>query len=244
MPETNASQRVSERQGPAGGRHAAAIAHQFGAPLLDLTAFDLQHCPTELVDTQLLHKHRVLPLYRRGNRLYLATSDPTRVQAFDELKFHTGLTIDIVVVDDSQLSPLIDRLRQSSEDGASLDDMLEEIDTDSPDVESPGAVADAVDEAPVVRFVNRLLLDAVKAGASDIHMEPYEHSYRIRLRSDGILRELSHPPRALASRIASRIKIMARLDISERRLPQDGRIRLQLAPNRAIDFRVNALPTV
>jgi len=245
MPEATASLPVAASESPTDGpRHAAAIARQFGAPLLDLSAFDLQRCPVNLVDTQLLHKHRVLPLYRRGNRLYLATSDPTRVQAFDELKFHTGLSIDIVVVDDAQLSPLIDRLQQQSENGASLDDMLEEIGVDNPDADSAAAVAETVDEAPVVRFVNRLLLDAVRAGASDIHMEPYEHSYRIRLRSDGILREVSHPPRALASRIASRIKIMARLDISERRLPQDGRIRLKLARNRAIDLRVNTLPTV
>jgi len=242
MPEATATLSGLAREPRA--RDAAAVAQQFGAPLLDLAAFDLQQCPANLVDTRLLHKHRVLPLYQRGNRLYLATSAPTNVQAFDELKFHTGLSIDIVVVDEGQLSPLIDRLQQQSEDNTSLDDMLDEIGVENPDAEFAAGVADAVDEAPVVRFVNKLLLDAVRAGASDIHIEPYEHSYRIRLRSDGILREVSHPPRALANRIASRIKIMAGLDISERRLPQDGRIRMKLARNRAIDFRVNALPTV
>ncbi|MGH8465847.1 MAG: ATPase, T2SS/T4P/T4SS family, partial [Pseudomonas sp.] len=155
----------------------------------------------------------------------------------------------VVVVDQAQLSPLIDRLLEQVEGGAALDDMLDDAELENPGIESdPGesseAAADAVDEAPVVRFVNKLLLDAIRAGASDIHIEPYEHSYRIRLRCDGILREVSHPPRNLANRISSRIKIMARLDISERRLPQDGRIRMKLARNRAIDFRVNALPTL
>src|SRR5690606_35843219 len=150
MPEATASLPVAASESPPDGpRHAAAIARQFGAPLLDLSAFDLQRCPVNLVDTQLLHKHRVLPLYRRGNRLYLATSDPTRVQAFDELQFQAGLAIDTVVADDAQLSPLIDGLQPQSENGASLDDMLDVLGVDSAAADSAAAVAETVDEAAV-----------------------------------------------------------------------------------------------
>jgi len=235
-----------------GARIARLTAEEFGAPMLDLDAFDTQHSPPDLVDVRLLRKHRILPLYRRGNRLFLATSDPTNLAAFDEIKFHTGLTTDIVVVNEDQLSEAVDRMIHHLEgadglldgvDDAGLDELDVEVDESSPDQEE-AVQPDAANEAPVVRFVNRMLIDAIRQGASDIHVEPYEKTYRIRYRADGVLREVTRPPLSLATRIASRLKIMSRMDISERRLPQDGRIKMKLSRNHAIDFRVNTLPTL
>jgi type IV pilus assembly protein PilB len=230
-------------------RIALAASQEFGAPLLDLSAFDLANCPRDLVDPKLLRKHRMLPLFKRANRLYLAASDPTNITAFDELKFHTGLSTDVILVDENQLSPAIDQLIDMIEGNDSLRSLVEDADLDGLHVEvnpAGGAdqEADASDETPIVRFVNKVLLDAIRSGASDIHVEPYEKSYRIRVRSDGILREVARPPLNLATRIASRLKIMAQMDISERRLPQDGRIKMKLSRTRAIDFRVNTLPTL
>ena len=230
-------------------RIALAASQEFGAPLLDLSAFDLTNCPRDLVDPKLLRKHRMLPLFKRANRLYLAASDPTNITAFDELKFHTGLSTDVILVDENQLSPAIDQLIDMIEGNDSLRSLVEDADLDGLHVEvnpAGGAdqEADASDETPIVRFVNKVLLDAIRSGASDIHVEPYEKSYRIRVRSDGILREVARPPLNLATRIASRLKIMAQMDISERRLPQDGRIKMKLSRTRAIDFRVNTLPTL
>lgn len=228
---------------------ALAASAEFGAPLIDLSAFDLNLCPKELVDPKLLRKHRVLPLYKRGNRLYLAVSDPTNITAIDEVKFHTGMSTDVIIVDETKLSPAIDHFIDQMEDGTTLLDMLDVADLDSLDVEikekqSEIADADINDETPIVRFVNKILLDAIRTGASDIHFEPYEKAYRIRLRTDGILREVARPPINLAPRIASRLKIMSQMDISERRLPQDGRIKMKLSRTRDIDFRVNSLPTL
>jgi len=233
----------------ADGRSVALSASQeFGAPLLDLSGFDLVNCPRDLVDPKLLQKHRMLPLFRRGNRLFLAASDPTNITAFDELKFHTGLSTDVIVVDENQLSPAIDQLIDMIEGNDSLRSLLADADLDELNVEvnptGGEAEADASDETPIVRFVNKVLLDAIRIGASDIHVEPYEKSYRIRVRSDGILREIARPPLNLASRIASRLKIMSQMDISERRLPQDGRIKMKLSRTRDVDFRVNTLPTL
>ncbi|MEX1196681.1 MAG: type IV-A pilus assembly ATPase PilB [Pseudohongiellaceae bacterium] len=235
-----------------GARIARLAAEEFGAPVLDLQAFDLGQCPTDLVDVRLLRKHRVLPLYRRGSRLFLATSDPTDLTAFDELKFHTGLTTDIVVVNEDHLGEALDRMIEQLEGGDSLlgafdDAGLEELDVELGETEAADETthtADAADEAPVVRFVNKVLVDAIRQGASDIHIEPYEKAYRVRYRTDGVLREVARPPLTLAPRIASRLKIMSKMDISERRLPQDGRIKMKLSRNHAIDFRVNTLPTL
>jgi len=232
-----------------GHRIALAASQEFGAPLLDLNAFDLANCPRDLVDPKLLRKHRILPLFKRANRLFLAASDPTNIAAFDELKFHTGLYTDIILVDENQLSPAIDQLIDMIEGNDSLRSLLEDADLDGLNMEvNPGGgtdhEVDVSDETPIVRFVNKVLLDAIRSGGSDIHVEPYEKSYRIRVRSDGILREIARPPLNLASRIASRLKIMAQMDISERRLPQDGRIKMKLSRTRAIDFRVNTLPTL
>lgn len=232
-----------------GHRIAIAASAEFGAPLIDLSAFDLGMCPKELVDPKLLRKHRVLPLYKRGNCLYLAVSDPTNIAAIDEVKFHTGLSADVIIVDETKLSVAIDQFIDQMEGGTSLLDMLEGADLDSLNVEiqekqDEAEDLDNSDETPIVRFVNKILLDAIRSGASDIHFEPYEKIYRIRLRTDGILREVARPPINLAPRIASRLKIMSQMDISERRLPQDGRIKMKLSRTRDIDFRVNTLPTL
>jgi len=229
---------------------AMAASEEFGAPVMDLAAFDTHYCPQNLVDPRLLHKHRVLPLFKRGNRLYLAVSDPTDISAFDEIKFHTGLNIDVVVVDESLLAQAIVKLIDEIEGGQNLLGNFDDADLENLEVD-PGKqdredkeAADLTDEAPIVRFVNKILLDAIKLGVSDIHVEPYEKTYRIRYRTDGILREASKPPLQLATRISSRLKIMSQMDISERRMPQDGRIKMKLSPTRAIDFRVNTLPTL
>lgn len=228
---------------------ASAASIEFGAPLLDINAFDLSLCPKDLVDPKLLRKHRVLPLYRRANRLYLAISDPSNISAIDEVKFHTGLPTDIVIVDDAELSPALERFINDAEGSNTLldeldDADLERLDFEIADQELPDTLADLADETPIVRFVNKVLLDAIRNAASDIHFEPYEKTYRIRARSDGILREVAKPPLHLAARIASRLKVMAQMDISERRLPQDGRIKMKLSPTRSIDFRANTLPTL
>ena len=230
-------------------RIAIAASEEYGAPLLDLTAFDLAQCPKELVDPKLLRKHRVLPLYKRGNRLYLAVSDPTNISAVDEVKFHTGLTTNVVIVDETILSPAIDRFIDETEGGdhllGEIDDVdLEGLELEADDKEDTTQSNDAADETPIVRFVNKVLLEAIRSGASDIHFEPYEKVYRIRTRTDGILREVSRPPLHLAARISSRLKIMSQMDISERRIPQDGRIKMKLSRTRAIDFRANTLPTL
>ena len=232
-----------------GHRIAIAASAEFGAPLMELSAFDLGLCPKDLVDPKLLRKHRVLPLYKRGNRLYLAVSDPTNITAIDELKFHTGLSADLIVVDETKLSPAIDQFIDQLEGGSAILDTLEAADLDDFNIEiqeQPTATTttDNIDETPIVRFVNKILLDAIRSGASDIHFEPYEKVYRIRLRTDGILQEVARPPINLAPRIASRLKVMSHMDISERRLPQDGRIKMKLSRARDIDFRVNTLPTL
>ncbi len=231
-------------------RIAMAASEEFGAPLLDLSVFDLQLCPRDLVDPKLLRKHRVLPLFRRGNRLYLAASDPTNISAFDEIKFHTGLTTDIVIVDEGVLSAAIDKIIDQLEGSDAMLGLLDDVEIESLNVEFGETEAagddspDAAIDTPIMRFVNKVLLDAIRIGASDIHVEPYERSYRIRFRTDGILKETARPPLNIATRIASRLKIMSQMDISERRLPQDGRIKMKISPTRAIDFRVNTLPTL
>ena len=224
-----------------------AASEEFGTPILELDAIATDVLPKELVSEKLVRKHRALPLFKRGTRLYVAVADPTNLQALDEIKFNTGLNTEAIIVDEDKLDGAIDKYLESQD--TSLDD-LGDADLDDLDIEAGGGedsadvTADAVDDAPIVRFVNKVLLDAIKMGASDIHFEPYEKSYRIRLRSDGILLEVAKPPVNLASKLAARLKVMSQLDISERRIPQDGRIKLKLSKNRAIDFRVNTLPTL
>ena len=239
------------RAGNATGRGTLARARDFGVPALDLGAFDLGASATSIVDEALVGKHGVLPLVRRGRRLHVAMADPADTRALDEIKFQTGLDVEPVVVEADALAAALDRLRDR--EPAGLFEDLEGVGHDVPALELSSVEADrevdeppvaGADDAPVVRFVHGLLLEAVRTGASDVHLEPYERSCRVRFRTDGILREVRRPPRNLASRLAARLKVMAGLDIAERRVPQDGRIRLRLGESRAADFRVNTLPTL
>lgn len=227
---------------------AFAAAMEFGVSVLDLNSFLPDMLPEKLVDEKLVRKHGALPLYKRGNRLFIAVSDPTNIQALDEIKFNTGLSTDAILVDDAALRTAIDKYLESQDDSmGNLDDAdLEGVETEGGDQdEDDGAVsATDVDDAPIVKYVNKMLLDAIRGGASDIHFEPYEKAYRVRYRTDGILKEMSKPSIKLAPKISARVKIMAQLDISERRVPQDGRIKMKLSKTKAIDFRVNTLPTL
>ncbi|WP_428036709.1 type IV-A pilus assembly ATPase PilB [Amphritea sp.] len=228
-------------------RAAAAAADEFGMPLFDLDVIDIEALPQGLVDEKLITKHHALPLIKRENRLYVAISDPTNIQALDEFKFHTGTTTEGVIVEEDKLSHLIDTFLD--EQNSALDG-LEDADLDNLEIDEgineqqEDNGEEAANDAPIVRFVNKILLDAIKNGASDIHFEPYEKSYRIRCRIDGILQEVAKPPSNLASRLCARLKVMSQMDISERRIPQDGRIKMKISKNRAIDFRVNTLPTL
>jgi type IV pilus assembly protein PilB len=233
-------------------RRLVEIASQeFGAPRFDIDAFDPQFLPQGLVEPDLVIKHHALPLYSRGKRLFIAVSDPTNLAALDEIKFHTGLNTEAILVDESSLQRAINDWVEGEDDiGGGLDDLesaeLDDIDVAAVDEDGAGGDEDSsgVDETPIVRFVNKVLVDAIKQGASDIHFEPYEKDYRVRFRTDGVLREVVKPPRNLAPRLAARLKVMSQMDISERRIPQDGRIQMKLSRNRAIDFRVNTLPTL
>ncbi|WP_394130435.1 type IV-A pilus assembly ATPase PilB [Marinobacter nauticus] len=227
---------------------AFSAAMEFGVSVMDLDAFLPEMMPEKVVDEKLLRKHNALPLYKRGNRLFIAVSDPTNIQALDEIKFNTGLSTDAILVDDAKLRAAIDRYLESHDStmGDLEDADLEGVETESGDHEDDdGSVSTTeVDDAPIVKYVNKMLLDAIRGGASDIHFEPYEKAYRVRYRTDGILKEVSRPSIKLAPKISARVKIMAQLDISERRVPQDGRIKLKLSKTKAIDFRVNTLPTL
>ena len=228
---------------------ALAASHEFGVPIIDLEAIDFDVEVVRLVDQTLIEKHRVLPLYRRGRRLFVGLSDPTNLQAVDEIKFQTSLAVEAIVVEDNKLQDLLDKALEAVDTTfASLEDEdfdLENLDVSADvDEESEDITRADVEDAPVVRFVNKVLLDAIKRGASDIHFEPYEHAFRVRTRMDGVLKELAKPPVALAGKVAARIKVMSRLDIAERRVPQDGRIKMRLSKSRTIDFRVSTCPTL
>ena len=227
---------------------ARAASDEFGIPLFDIGCLDTESAPVKLVSDRILRRHRVLPLFKRGQRLYIGVSDPTNLQALDEIKFHSGLSAEPILVDDARLGTILDKLLDAADtvlmDISGADD-LENLDVGglddtnkAPDDES------GVNDAPIVKFVNKIMVDAINQGASDIHIEPYEKAYRVRFRQDGMLREVTSPPIALAGRIAARVKILGRMDIAERRVPQDGRIKLRLSKNRAIDFRVSSLPTL
>ncbi len=230
---------------------ALFAAQTFGVPLLDLGAIDPELLPVSLIDTKLVGSKRVIPLQKRGNRLFLGMSDPTNEQLLSELKFATGSTVEPVVVEEDKLATLIKRFGESA--AKSLDTMLgddtalENIDLGSGDeaqADSAGGAPEEIDDAPVVKYVQKVLIDAINGGASDIHFEPYEKFYRIRYRTDGILADVAQPPLAIKEKIASRIKVISRLDIAEKRVPQDGRMKLRLSATRAIDFRVSTLPTM
>lgn len=220
------------------------IAADFGLPLFDLNSLSPDSVPKELIKEDLITSQNAVPIAKRGSRLFLAISDPTNNEPLEKYKFSSGLNVEAVVVDEAALADLRSRvLDQNSTLDEGLDDSFDlEVDTgDEGDLEADES---GVDETPVVRFVNKVLLDAIKKGASDIHVEPYEKIFRIRFRIDGVLEEVVHPPLAMAGRLTARIKVMSRMDISERRVPQDGRIKLKISKNKAIDFRVNTCPTL
>src|SRR6187399_2390952 len=229
---------------------AVAAATEFGVPLFDLDALPIDLEVTRLVSDKLLSKHRVLPMFRRGKRLFLGVSDPTDLHAIDEIKFQTGMGVDAVVVEDDKLQKLVDKAIEGAEsqmptlgedEGMELDAL--EV-SGGEDLETDGVSRDDVEDAPIVRYVNKLLLDGIRRGASDIHFEPYEKIYRVRYRMDGVLKEIAQPPVQLSAKMSARLKVMSRLDIAERRVPQDGRIKMKLSKTRAIDFRVSTCPTL
>ncbi len=230
---------------------AIAAAQEFGMPLLDLDAVATDIDTIRLVSDKLLAKHRILPLVKRGKRLHVGVSDPTILHAVDEIKFQTGLSIEAVVVEDDKLQRAVQKAieqvdtQMPSLGGSDEDFDLDNLNTAHADEASESDSAhDDVEDAPIVRFVNKIMLDAIRKSASDIHFEPYEKYYRIRLRIDGVLREIAQPPVQLATKLAARLKVMSRLDIAERRVPQDGRIKMRLSKNRSIDFRVSSCPTL
>jgi type IV pilus assembly protein PilB len=227
---------------------AELISDQFGIAMLDLSSIDKESMPRDTVTEKLARQHRVLPLYKRGNKLFIATSDPSNHQAVTDVQFSTGLSTEALLVEDDKLGDAIEKFFDNAASGlADLGDVdldnvdIESVDDDKQDTGGGGGDAD---DAPVVRFVNKMLLDAIKGGSSDLHFEPYERVYRVRFRTDGILHEAARPPIQLAPRISARLKVMASLDISERRKPQDGRIKMKISKTKAIDFRVNTLPTL
>jgi type IV pilus assembly protein PilB len=228
---------------------AASASEEFGVPLIDLSAFDLEAIPKDLVKEKLIRQHNALPLIKRGVRLFVAVSDPTNLQGLDEIKFQSGINTEPILVEEDKLATIIEQFLSQEEndafsglDDTDLDDLdLEAFDEAGDDEED---ISSGTDDTPVVRFVNKMLLDAIKTGASDIHFEPYERTYRVRFRTDGMLHEVTSPPVNLGTRLAARLKVMSELDISERRVPQDGRIKMKLSKTRAIDFRVNTLPTL
>jgi type IV pilus assembly protein PilB len=218
---------------------------EFGLPLLDLTAFDTELLAKDIVSNDLIEKHRVLPLFKRGNRLFIAQSDPSNITAIDEIKFNTGMNVEPVLVEENKLAAMVEKFI-SAEDTAfdDFDDEDLDVDIENPEEAHKNEEPGAGDDAPIVRFVNKMLLDAIKGGSSDIHFEPYEKRYRVRYRTDGVLHEVSSPPINLSGKISARLKVMSQMDISERRVPQDGRIKMKISKNKAIDFRVNSLPTL
>ena len=234
----------------AANKIAMEASKEFGLPVFDLDAIDLESIPRDIVDDKLIKKHHALPLFKRGNRLYIGIADPTNLAAIDDIKFQTGVNTEAVLVEENKLSAMIEKLQQEQEEA--MDDMmgddledLDDLDFADPDADKQEDNADSgIDDTPVVRFVNKILLDAIKKGASDIHFEPYEKSYRVRLRIDGVLREVAKPPVAMSPKLSARIKVMSRMDTAEKRVPQDGRIKLKISKTKAIDFRVNTCPTL
>ncbi|MDX2465460.1 MAG: type IV-A pilus assembly ATPase PilB [Porticoccus sp.] len=228
---------------------ASIASNEFGTPLYDINTHLLSACPKDTIEKKLIRKHHVLPLFTRGNRLFLAQSDPTNHHAVSEISFQTGLSVETVLVEHDKLEATIEAFLNEQDESigdalGTIDDIhLDDLDIEAVDEDNADTNTADGDDAPIVRFVNKLLLDGIKQGCSDIHFEPYEKTYRVRFRTDGILREVTKPPINLAPRLAARLKVMSQLDISERRVPQDGRIKLRISKNRSIDFRVNTLPT-
>ncbi|HEY8586604.1 MAG TPA: type IV-A pilus assembly ATPase PilB [Rhodanobacter sp.] len=224
------------------------LSAEFGMPTMDVTTLNQATMPLDLISEALMTKHQALPLFRRGKRLYVGIADPMQSHALDEIRFHSSCMVEPILVERSSLQRTIEVLLNSMRNtmpdmgGGDLDDLDIEVGED--EAESSGIDATAIDDAPVVKFVNKILVDAIRRGASDIHFEPFETQYRVRLRMDGMLRPVASPPMKMANRISSRIKVMAQLDIAEKRVPQDGRIKLNLSKTRSVDFRVSSLPTL
>jgi type IV pilus assembly protein PilB len=229
---------------------AISAAKEFGVPLLDLDAIQPDLEIVRLVSEKLLRKHRVLPLVKRGKRLFVAVSDPTNLHSLDEVKFATGYSVEAIVVEENKLSDLVAKTLEQVDTAmpelAHQDFEMDALDVSAGEEAIAGDIGEGadVDDAPIVRFVNKVMLDAIRRGASDIHFEPYERAYRIRFRLDGVLKEVAAPPVVLAGKLAARLKVMSRLDIAERRVPQDGRIKMRISKTRAIDFRVSTCPTL
>ena len=229
---------------------ATSASEEFGTPLLDITALDPDAIPKDLVDEKLIRSNHAIPVFHRGNRLFVAVSDPTNRTGLDEIKFQTGISTEEVLVEENKLAAFMENFLESQEDdgmGDLGDD--DDVDLDMEAVDETGGGGDvdettAIDDTPVVRFINKMLMDAIRSGASDLHFEPFEKAYRVRFRTDGVLQEIARPPVNLAPRISARLKVMSKMDISERRVPQDGRIKLKISKTKSIDFRVNTLPVL
>ena len=224
---------------------AMISSQEFGLPVFDLDVMDTELAAFGLVEEKLITKLNAVPLFKRGTKLFVAISSPTNTQALDEIKFATGLSTEAVLVQEDQLADFLEKAASAMDSAMDdmLDDDLENLDIAEEEDDAGPTAADAED-APVVKYVNKILVDAINKGASDIHFEPYEKRYRIRYRIDGILAEVASPPVNIAGKLTARVKVMSRMDISERRVPQDGRIKLKLSKKRAIDFRVNTCPTL
>ncbi len=225
---------------------ARAAAEEFGTPLVDIDSIELNPEIIKNIDEKLLKKHSALPVFKRGNRMFVAMSDPTNLAALDDIRFHTKMNTEAIIVEDDKLNKVIERSLELFDDTMKdLEEGLGDLElADEEDDKKDEDDKEAVEDAPIVKFVNKMLLDAIKMGASDLHFEPYEKFYRVRFRVDGILRVTANPPISLQRKISARIKVMSRLDVSERRVPQDGRIKLKLSANKSIDFRVSTMPTL
>ncbi|MDY6993523.1 MAG: ATPase, T2SS/T4P/T4SS family, partial [Pseudomonadota bacterium] len=225
---------------------ALAAAEEFGVPLIDIESVDLNPEIIKLVNEGLLNKNKTLPIFTRGKRLFVAVSDPTNLPALDEIKFHTKMNTEAILAEEDRLNKVIERALEMFD--TSMNDLSDDLqDAELVDDEGDKKAEDdksAADDAPIVKFVNKMLFDAIKMGASDLHFEPYEKFYRVRFRVDGMLRVVANPPVGLARKLAARLKVMSRLDVSERRVPQDGRIKLKISANKAIDFRVSTMPVL
>lgn len=223
---------------------AELAAQEFGVPFLDLAAIDKEQLPKDIVNEKLMQQHHFLPLSKRGNKLFIALSDPTNQQAINDVSFGSKLAVEVVLVEDDKLHQAIERYLDTGTGGLELSDLDLDLEAEGGERAQEAVAGTDADDAPVVKFVNKMLLDAIKKGSSDLHFEPYEKMYRVRFRTDGVLHEAARPPVQLVSRISARLKVMSNMDISERRKPQDGRVKLKVSKTKSIDFRVNTLPTL
>ncbi|MCU4438427.1 type IV-A pilus assembly ATPase PilB [Acinetobacter lwoffii] len=223
---------------------AETISVEFGEPLFDISAYDPAQILRDAIDEKLITKHRILPIFRNSSILYVATSNPTNIEAIDAVRFSTKLNIETIIVEHNKLEKLIEQNFTEESTFEFDEDFDLDVDVESTDPNKEEDDSNKGEEAPIVKYINKLLIDAIRMGASDLHFEPYEKIYRVRYRVDGVLRQIATPPLQLANRLSSRLKVMSQMDISEKRVPQDGRIKLKLSKNKAIDFRVNSLPTL